>query len=74
MTEFPVEKRVLCAAMSGKRNVLNWTEGKDNVDFYDMKGVVEGLLSKLQVTDYKLILATQPYLHPGKSCAIEYQG
>lgn len=42
--------------MSGKRNVLNWTEGKDNVDFYDMKGVVEGLLSKLQVTDYKLIL------------------
>jgi phenylalanine--tRNA ligase, beta subunit len=74
LTEFPVEKRVLCAAMSGKRNVLNWTEGKDNVDFYDMKGVVEGLLSKLQVTDYKLILATQPYLHPGKSCAIEYQG
>lgn len=74
LTEFPVEKRVLCAAMSGKRNLLNWTEGKDNVDFYDMKGVVEGLLSKLQVTDYKLILATQPYLHPGKSCAIEYQG
>ena len=26
LTEFPVEKRVLCAAMSGKRNVLNWTE------------------------------------------------
>ena len=65
LTEFPVEKRVLCAAMSGKRNVLNWTEGKDNVDFYDMKGVVEGLLSKLQVTDYKLILATQPYLLTG---------
>lgn len=38
------------------------------------EGVVEGLLSKLQVTDYKLILATQPYLHPEKSCAIEYQG
>ena len=74
LTEFPVEKRVLCAAMSGKRNVLNWTEGKDNVDFYDMKGVVEGLLAKLQVTDYRLLPETQPYLHPGKSCAIEYQG
>lgn len=74
LTEFPVEKRVLCAAMSGKRNVLNWTEGKDNVDFYDMKGVVEGLLAKLQVTDYRLVPETQPYLHPGKSCAIEYQG
>ena len=74
LTEFPVEKRVLCAAMSGKRNVLNWTEGKDNVDFYDMKGVVEGLLAKLQVTDYRLVSETQPYLHPGKSCAIEYQG
>lgn len=74
LTDFPVEKRVLCAAMSGKRNPLNWTEAKENVDFYDMKGVVEGLLADLQVTDYQLVLATQPYLHPGKSCAIQYQG
>lgn len=73
LTDFPVEKRVLCAAMSGKRNLLNWTEAKENVDFYDMKGVVEGLLAALQVTDYQLVLTTQPYLHPGKSCAIQYQ-
>ena len=54
LTEFPVEKRVLCAAISGRRSELNWTHGKDEMDFYDMKGIVEGLLAKLQVTDYKL--------------------
>ena len=64
MTEFPVEKRVLCAAMSGKRNVLNWTEGKDNVDFYDMKGVVEGLLSKLQQCDAGFFTGAQSLLVP----------
>lgn len=72
LNDFPVEKRVLCAAMSGKRQNLNWTEAKENVDFYDMKGVLEGLLASLQVTDYELVLESQPYLHPGKSCAIKY--
>lgn len=74
LIDFPVEKRVLCAALSGRRNVLNWTESKADVDFYDMKGVVEGLLASLQVAGYKLTPVAQSYLHPGKSCAIEYQG
>lgn len=74
LSEFPIEKRVLCAAISGRRSELNWTESKDNVDFYDIKGAAEGVLAALQVTDYKLVLQTQPYLHPGKSCSIEYKG
>ncbi|MEG1727716.1 MAG: phenylalanine--tRNA ligase subunit beta [Acidaminococcaceae bacterium] len=74
LTQFPVEKRVLCVVLSGKRNVLNWNEAKDEVDFYDLKGLVEGLLAKLQVSDYQLVPATEPYLHPGKSCGIEYNG
>ncbi|MEG0797988.1 MAG: phenylalanine--tRNA ligase subunit beta [Acidaminococcaceae bacterium] len=74
LTQFPVEKRVLCVVLSGKRNVLNWNEAKDEVDFYDLKGLVEGLLAKLQVQDYQLVPATEPYLHPGKSCGIEYNG
>ncbi|NLU44842.1 MAG: phenylalanine--tRNA ligase subunit beta, partial [Acholeplasmataceae bacterium] len=66
--------RVLSAVLSGKRNELNWNESHEDVDFYDMKGVLEGLMEKLQVAEYKLIPTTEPFLHPGKSCAIECEG
>jgi len=74
ITEFPEEHRVLCAVLSGKRNELNWNESHEDVDFYDMKGILEGLMEKLQVADYNLVPAMEPFLHPGKSCAIECGG
>jgi phenylalanyl-tRNA synthetase beta chain len=74
LKDFPEERRILSAVMSGRRDELSWTHGKDEVDFYDMKGVVEGLLEKLQVKNYELVRETQPYYHPGKSCAIKYEG
>ncbi len=74
ITEFPEEHRVLCAVLSGKRNELNWNESHEDVDFYDMKGILEGLMEKLQVADYNLIPTMEPFLHSGKSCAIECGG
>ena len=74
LKDFPVEVPVLAAVMTGKRNELNWSTNRDNVDFYDMKGVVEGLMEKLMLTEYKLVPVNEPYLHPGKSCAIELDG
>lgn len=74
LTDFPEERPMLCAVISGKCNDLSWCTCRDNVDFYDIKGVAEGLLNKLQMHDYKLVHYTVPYLHPGKSCAIEADG
>lgn len=74
LTADPVEKPLLAAVISGSRNELNWCSAKDNVDFYDMKGIVEGLLAAMQVADYTLVRSTQPYLHPGKSCDIVVDG
>ncbi len=74
LKELPEEKLVLCAVLTGRRSSLNWTEPKDEVDFYDMKGVVEGMLESLQMTDVKFVPVEQPYLHPGKSCAVEAGG
>ncbi len=74
LTEHPEERRIIGAVMSGRRNDLSWTSGKDSVDFYDMKGVVEGLLAKMQLTDYELIPNEQVYMHPGKSCAVRAGG
>ena len=74
LTDHPEERRVIGAVMSGKRNELSWTSGKDSVDFYDMKGVAEGLLEKMQLADYELIPNEQAYMHPGKSCALRAGG
>lgn len=74
LKDFPVEKQVLAAVMTGKRNDLNWSTSRDMIDFYDMKGVVEGLMDKLMLTEYKLVPVSEPYMHPGKSCAIELDG
>ena len=74
LKELPEEKTVLCAVLAGRRSSINWTETKDEVDFYDMKGAVEGLLENLQIAGAKYVPVAQPYLHPGKSCAVEYEG
>lgn len=74
LTEDAEERPVLTAVISGKREPLNWCAAKENVDFYDMKGLVEGLLAALQVQDYTLVRSTAPYLHPGKSCDIVLNG
>lgn len=74
LTEDAEERPVLTAVISGKREPLNWCAAKENVDFYDMKGLVEGLLAALQVQDYTLVRSAAPYLHPGKSCDIVLNG
>lgn len=74
LTEHPEERRVIGAVMSGRRSELNWTSGKDSVDFYDMKGVVEGLLEKMQLAEYELAACEESYMHPGKSCVVKAGG
>lgn len=74
LTKHPEERRMIGIVMTGKRNDLAWTAGKDNVDFYDIKGVAEGLLEKMGLTEYTLDACQEVYLHPGKSCVVQVQG
>ena len=74
LTEFPEEKPVLCLALSGRRTPIQWNDSKDNVDFFDVKGVFEGLMDLVSAKDYQLVPGTEPFLHPGKSCDIIYDG
>lgn len=73
-SEFPEENTWLCVGLSGKRNEMAWNLSKENVDFYDIKGLLEELLEKLNITDYTLEKGATSYLHPGKSAKIIYQG
>ncbi len=67
LDSLPKEPLMLCGALVGKRSEISWNQGKDIVDFYDAKGVVEILLAGLGVCDYKVIAGEHMSLHPGKT-------
>jgi phenylalanyl-tRNA synthetase beta chain len=70
--DLPDEPRKLVMVMTGLRQALSWDVSESpNMDFYDMKGRIELLLSGLRHTD--VIYAPTDsisYLHPGKAAAI----
>jgi len=45
--DLPQEREMLCAVLSGPRADLSWLAGKDMLDFFDAKGVVENILNQL---------------------------
>lgn len=51
----PSEPRRLAAAMVGQRNPLHWAWRASSVDFFDLKGVVEGLCSELRIQDVEYL-------------------
>lgn len=48
-TELPIETEMVAGIWSGARNELSWHGREVACDFYDIKGIVEGLLSGLHV-------------------------
>lgn len=67
VTEQPAEILKLAGLIVGKRCPLNWHQGTENVDFYDIKGIVEELFARLFITNYKVTSGEHFALHPGKS-------
>jgi len=74
--KLPDEPRRLGILMTGPRRVNNWTGGEPetNVDFYDLKGVIEGLLGGLYITDVSYSRADHTSLHPGRSAQLSING
>ncbi len=69
----PDEPRRLALLMTGERARVGWMHGTaapENMDFYDLKGVIEGLLGALHVPDVRYARAAHPTLHPGRSAAV----
>jgi phenylalanyl-tRNA synthetase beta chain len=65
------ERLSLVAVMTGRKDPEGWAQSGADVDFFDLKGVVEGFLSAFGLEQARFdATATQPYLHPGKSCAL----
>jgi len=68
--EFGREERLtLGAGMTGMSS-WHWRAQKREVDYFDMKGVVERLLAALGIAGCEFLPGAPAYLHPGRSARI----
>lgn len=69
--KLPDEPRRLAIVLAGKRNKLFWQEGSGGagpvLDFFDLKGIVDGLAGDLHLPSVSYRPANWPALHPGQS-------
>jgi len=67
--DLPTEPEVVCGLLTGPRFEPSWHGGEETVDFFDAKGVVDGLLSRLGV-EASFEPGEDESLHPSKQAAI----
>lgn len=73
----PDEPRRLAILMTGPRSAEGWmnagqnASAAQNVDFFDLKGVVEGLLSALRIDGVSYQRAAHTTFHPGRSALLK---
>ncbi len=69
------QEPMLAGAVTGSRLPEAWGNGKDEVDFYDVKADVEALLQYAgDGASYTFAPAEHPVLHPGQTARIERAG
>ncbi len=65
----PDERETLCAVMGGLRYAESWQDNDQKLDFYDIKGIAEGLLQRLGLNPV-FIQAQDKSLHANKQADI----
>ena len=74
--DLPVERRRLAIAMTGVRSAPTWDlPDAAPLDFYDLKGRIELLMSGLHYTGYDFVpTGSVGFLHPGKAAELQVHG
>ena len=71
----PEEPRHLCVAVTGPRVIRSWlSSDAESLDFFDLKGIVETLVSRLNLADVAIAPADHPTFHPGRSATLSVSG
>ncbi len=70
-----LQQNVLSGLVSGDILQEQWDAAAKRVDFFDLKGDVEALLSQCDSLDqFTFVPASHAALHPGQSATIQYKG
>ena len=67
----PDERRTVGIALSGPAEISWHAELMRPADFYDLKGVVESLLERLNIRQYRFTPTQHPTFHPGRCALLE---
>jgi phenylalanyl-tRNA synthetase beta chain len=72
-----IEPFMVGGILIGNQNERSWQQASDkNLDFYQVKGIVENLLSALNIDNEKIrfLVAekSNPLLHPARSCQVVF--
>jgi phenylalanyl-tRNA synthetase beta chain len=69
--QLPEEPRRLSIAMTGAREPESWKKGdRSALDFYDLKGVMESLLSRLSIGGARYESMEHPTYYPGRTARL----
>lgn len=71
--ERPVEREILGIAMTGSVFPDDW-RGAKQLEYYDLKGAVEVVMSTLNISGFTINRARVEYLHPGQSAVLARDG
>jgi len=74
LTKQPEEKFLVSALWTGKVTADHWSAKSRKVDFYDLKGVLDGLLKHLAIRDVEYRAVAFEGLHPGRAAEIRIGG
>ena len=74
LKELPVENTLLGIAMTGNFPEEHWRHKPVDVDFFDVKGVVETLLSRLGITEIQVGEVELPWCQPGLTATVFIKG
>ncbi|MBF8648762.1 MULTISPECIES: phenylalanine--tRNA ligase subunit beta [Pseudomonas] len=69
------QQPMIAGVVTGSRLPEGWANGRDGVDFFDVKADVEALLGYSgALSDFTFSAGKHPALHPGQTAAIERDG
>jgi phenylalanyl-tRNA synthetase beta chain len=69
----PEEREVLSLIMTGSVVSDAW-RGDKQIDFYDLKGVIENLIGSLNISGFTIDRTSVEYLHPGQAAEVNRDG
>lgn len=67
----PHEPLCIAGALTGSREREGWCQNSGDIDFFDVKGILENLLERISIPGVRWVAdSPEPYYHPGKSGSI----
>ncbi len=68
--ELPDERNLLALAMTGARDPFGRFGSSGTIDYFDLKGIVDELMTSFRLPEATVSRANHPGLHPGRSATV----